>query len=172
MRRSELVVRGAALSSTANRSASRSLHAGVLAVLGTIFMGCGDINISVPVRCTEPAPVLGIEGAWRGHVSGRELAMMLWQECTFFAFRTLWIVNGTWEWGSGSAGTAFVVGSQISLKGNAEVGTFRGLTINLNESPPFGATITGIATGELPATAFQSGPWTTITDESVTFERR
>jgi hypothetical protein len=148
------------------------LHTGVFVVLLTVSSGCGQDTISVDLTCPQPAPVLGIEGTWRGQVSGRELVIALKQECSLLGFQTFWTIVGTWEWGVGSSGTAFFLAQNISLKGNTEFGTFRGLTITLNETPPFGATITGVATGELPATASPSGSWVTISDEFVTLERR
>lgn len=151
--------------------ASRTLRTGLFAVLAAIAPACSGERISAILQCEQPAPDSGIEGIWRGQVSSRELVITLKQECSALNFHTYWAIVGTWDWGSGSSGTASFIWPNIYLKGN-EGGTFRGLTISLNEAAPLGGIITGLATGELPATASSSGSWVAIIDQSVTLERQ
>jgi hypothetical protein len=144
-----------------------------LAVLVATGAACGSGSTEPPLdlKCSEPAPDLRADGTWRGQLGGRELSVTLKQACTLVFIYPSWVIGGGWTWGV-SSGPANFLHPDLSLKGNPNELTFRGLTISITQAPPYNSVLTGLAEGELPLTASPAGAWQTFSKEPVTLTRQ
>jgi hypothetical protein len=153
------------------RTRARSMWMIAAAALIELGAGCGNGTTEPLIKCNEPPPENRPDGTWRGQLGGRELAVTLTSGCALVFIYPTWLVGGTWTWGGVSSGTASFEGA-LSLAANPTGTTFRGLTIRINETPPYHSVLTGQADGELPLTASVNGAWQTFSKEPVTLTRQ
>jgi hypothetical protein len=155
------------------RTQARRRALGLLLIVTFLVTGCRGETITLPgFECPQPAPATDIAGVWRGQLSTRDLVITLEPQCVFFAFQTFWTVTGTWTWGSGSTGVATFLLQDIHLKGNTGENVFRGATITINESAPFGSRISGVVTGELPGESASNAAWVAFERVPIVLDRR
>jgi len=149
---------------------SRVRTVALMTMLAGAAAGCGSGITGPTLSCPDAQPDIRADGTWRGQVGGRELTVTLKQRCALVFLYPLWVVSGTWAWGGVSSGTA-LFDPNLSLTASYSTGTFRGLTIKMNESPPYNSTLTGSADGELPLTGSESGAWQSFSNLPVTLSR-
>jgi hypothetical protein len=150
----------------------------IAAVMLVYGAGCTMFEATGPdpdaPQCGAPPPRLA--GVWSATVLDAPLTLSMQEQCFRVFGSASWLASGAWSWGTAVTGATVWVTygasptTVLQLSALPTTDFVRGVTITIEGQQPFGATLVGVADGELPTSPART-TWIRVDQVPVVLKR-